>query len=165
MAGAFEFVGSLDGLAAVESYVDQAIAALQPEALAEAIHKGAELMVEAVKENTNVAKEEDRSHSAKHDAGQLRESIHAEMLSPTTWLVGPDMDVGNVADYARMEQLGGQIVATNSPMLLFRWGGVDMSAHSVTHQGKDYLGRGFQAGYGAADAAIRQAISARVPLE
>lgn len=165
MAGAFVFSGSLEGLAGVEEFIGQAIEAVSPPALAEAIHRGAEIMVEAVKENTNVAKEEDRSNSAKHDAGQLRESIHAEALSPTTWLVGPDMAVGNVKDYARMEQLGGQIVATNAPMLLFRWGNVDMSAHSVTHKPKDYLGRGFHAGLGPADAVIRQAISKTLPHE
>jgi hypothetical protein len=165
MAGAFEFSGSIDGLAGVESYIGQAVEAVSPPALAAAGHQGVELMVEAVKEHTNVAKEEDRSHSAKHDAGQLRDSIHADPIGPTTWLVGPDMDVGNVSDYARMEQLGGQIVATNAPMLLFRWGGVDMSAHSVTHKAQDYLGRGFQAGMGPADAVIRQAISAALPLE
>lgn len=165
MAGAFVFSGSLEGLAGVESYLNQAIEAVSPPALATAIHRGAEIMVEAVKENTNVAKEEDRSNSAKHEAGQLRSSIHAEAMSPTTWLVGPDMNVGNVKDYARMEQLGGQIVARDAPMLLFRWGGVEMAAHSVTHKGKDYLGRGFQAGVGPADAVIRQAISKTLPHE
>jgi hypothetical protein len=161
MAGSFEFTAKLEGLGTVTAMLDEAIAAVSPPLLTEAVHKGAELMAEALKNNINVGKADD---GAKHP-GQLRDSVGATPLGPSTFAVGPDLEAGNVKDYARMEQLGGQIHAVNFPVMVFmsaKYGG-KVAAVTVTHEGKDYMGKGFIEGEAPADLAIRAAIAAHLP--
>ncbi|MCW2902597.1 MAG: hypothetical protein JWO67_4862 [Streptosporangiaceae bacterium] len=162
MAGAFEFTGQVQGIPEVEAYIQQAITAVSPEMLARAIHPGAELMAQAVQEHVHVSKADD---GPKHTSGQLRESVSGRPLSATLWEVGPDLSVGNVKQYALKEQQGGQIHANNAPMMIFdsaKYGG-RMAALTVTHDAQDYMGKGFAAGLGPADIAIRRAIAENLP--
>jgi hypothetical protein len=161
MAGMFEFSATLQGLGEVETYLTEASAAVSPPVLTQSLHHGAEVMAQALQANIHVGKADD---GAKHP-GQLRDSVRATPIGPATYVVGPDLDQGNVKDYALMEQRGGQINARNYPVMVFlsaKYGG-RVAAVTVTHDRQDYMGKGFHDGEGPAAVAIRSAIAESLP--
>lgn len=164
MAGTFEFSASLEGLSGVQAYLDRAAAAVSPPLLTESVGKGAVVMAEHLKSEIAVGKSDDLDSRGHSHPGQLRDSVNARMLTPTMFEVGPDMSVGNVKDYAHMEQAGGTIVPVSAGHLRFTWQGVYIpAALRVTHKGQDYMGKGLTAGEAAAELAIRKAIALAMP--